>query len=328
MGRRRTKNRDLPPGVHRKGGRMYYGRNDIPLGPDGPEAWDKWAALRGDAKIERPTFADAVREFTRRELHKRAPNTQASYRRSFALLSQSFPMPLDEIEPGDIQDFLDERPPIAGTRDKAAFSLVFNFARARRMTKAPNPAAGIRGTKSKRDVYVTDDMLLPVLVQCDPDTADYVELVYRSGADAGVAALWRAESVRDGSLHVRRTKTGVRAQIGLSGPIAEIIARRLAGRVGNVYLFARTDGRPIGLQTFQRRFAAARDAVGQSFWLKDLRAKAASDSSDIKAAQALLGHADETTTAIYRRQRIGERADPITRELRKSNGIAENDEPK
>jgi len=317
MGRRRTKHRDLPPGVHRKGRCLYYGRNDIALGPDGPEAWDKWAKLRGEQRTERPTFADAVREYMRHRLRERAPATQRQYARHLALLSKTFgPMPLDTIRPLDIRRYLDERPKIAGTREKAALSLVFNFARERGLTDAPNPCAGIRGSKSKRKVYVTDDMLLPVLAKCDPDTADYVEVVYRTGADAGVAALWRAESVRDGALHVRRTKTGTTVEIRLAGPLASILARRLAGRVGNVYLFARADGNPIGLQVLQRRFAAARAQTAETFWLKDLRAKAASDSDDLKAAQALLGHADEATTALYRRQRVGERAEPITRELK------------
>ncbi|HLX29792.1 MAG TPA: tyrosine-type recombinase/integrase [Casimicrobiaceae bacterium] len=224
-------------------------------------------------------------------------------------------MRLDAIRPSQIREYMDRRPAIAGTREKAAFSLVFTFARERGLTDAPNPATGIRGTKSKRDVYVTDDMLRPVLDECDRDTADYVEVVYRTGADAGVAALWRAESVREGALHVQRTKTSLRVRIELAGPLATIIERRLAGRVGNVYLFARADGEPIGLQTLQRRFREARARTPMTWWLKDLRAKAASDANDLKAAQALLGHADEATTAGYRRARIGERAMPITREI-------------
>lgn len=94
--------------------------------------------------------------------------------------------------------------------------------------------------------------------------------------------------------------------------------------MGNVFLFARADGCPIGLRAFQKRFVAARKKTAETWWLKDLRAKAATDSDDLKAAQTLLGHADEATTAGYRRQRVGERAAPITRELRNDSGIAEN----
>lgn len=314
MGRRRTKHHDLPPGAHRKGGRLYFGRNDVPLGPDGPEAWEKWARLRGEVRGD--TFADAVREYSLHELKKRAPKTQSEYVRQLKLLSGVFGgMRLDAIRPKDVRGYMDRRPAISATREKAVLSLVFEYARERGLTDAPNPAAGIRGTKSHRDVYVTDDMLRAVLAQCDADTADYVEVVYRTGADAGVAALWRAENVRDGALHVQRTKTSQRVRITLEGPLATIIERRLAGRVGNVYLFARRDGEPIGLQNLQRRFRAARDRTAMTWWLKDLRAKAASDALDLKSAQRLLGHADEATTAVYRRARVGERAESITRKL-------------
>ncbi len=80
MGRRRTRNHDLPPGVHRKGGRLYYGHNDTPLGVEGPDAWAKWARLRGGERSAR-TFADAVREFELREIRKRAPKTVPIWRR-------------------------------------------------------------------------------------------------------------------------------------------------------------------------------------------------------------------------------------------------------
>ena len=322
MGRLRSRNHDLPPGVHRKGARLYYGRNDVPLGPEGPEAWRKWAALRGDAPTRANTFADAVRDFElSAEFRALAPKTQREYARQLKFLcgpDYFGPAPLEQIRPAHIRAFLDRRPPIAGTREKAAFSRVFTYARERDLTAAPNPAAGIAGTKSARDIDVTDAMLAPVLRACTcPVTADYVETLYRTGADAGVAALWRRDAIVDGELVVQRTKTGAKVRIALVGPLAVIFERRLAGRVGNVYLFAREDGNPIGLQVLRRRFNEARKAVGEAFWLRDLRAKAATDAPDLAAAQRLLGHARESTTALYRRKRAGERAEPITR------GIAE-----
>ena len=41
------------------------------------------------------------------------------------------------------------------------------------------------------------------------------------------------------------------------------------------------------------------------------------DHDDLRAANLLLGHADESTTAIYRRKRIGERAKPIMKVIGK-----------
>ena len=80
MGRPRTKNRDLPPGMHRKQGRYYYGQNDIALGANLADALKRWAELHG-ARVHSdvPTLADAIREYRRTELPQKGPKTQKGY---------------------------------------------------------------------------------------------------------------------------------------------------------------------------------------------------------------------------------------------------------
>jgi integrase len=57
------------------------------------------------------------------------------------------------------------------------------------------------------------------------------------------------------------------------------------------------------------------DKLGVDWQIRDLRAKAASDSSTSKDAQALLGHSAATTTDGYIRQHSGAQASPVMRRI-------------
>lgn len=63
----------------------------------------------------------------------------------------------------------------------------------------------------------------------------------------------------------------------------------------------------------RNRFDEARKASNQSWQIRQLRAKAATDKTEregLEAAQALLGHASVTTTEGYVRGRRGKLTDP------------------
>lgn len=156
MGRRRQHDFDLPPHMHRRRGRYYYGRNQLALGADFPTALRRYAELHTGFAAP-GTFAEAATAYQRDELPRKARKTQNEYERQLATLVRVFgAMRLDAIRPRDVSDYMALRPAIAATREKALLSAVFNFGRARGFTSAPNPCAGIRGTKSRRDRYVTD----------------------------------------------------------------------------------------------------------------------------------------------------------------------------
>jgi integrase len=312
MGRRRTKNHDLPPGVHRKGERLYYGRNDIPLGPENDPAWlRRWAELRGERITgAAATFADAAREYRLHELAGKARKTQAEYDRQLRTLCTVFGLtPLAKIRPHHVGTYLDRRPPIAGTREKALLSAVFNVARRRGLTDSPNPCAGIRGKKARRGRYVTDAELADALRRADPVLAGFLELCYRTGQrPSDVTRMTRAD-VREGALWVTQAKTGAKVRIGVRGPLAVLLAAPEA--VASVYLIHDARGQPMTLGALRKRF----DKLGVDWQIRDLRAKYATDLGDPQKARAGLGHANQTTTDTYIRAVAGESADPITREI-------------
>lgn len=322
MGRRRQKNHDLPPHMHRKRGRYYYGRGDLALGADFPAALRRYAELHtGFATAG--TFAEAVEAYRRDELPKKAPRTRTGYAPQLATLADVFGhMRLDAIRPHDVATFMDARAVrtvdqggrlhgglIVATREKALLSAVFAFARVRGLTDAPNPCAGIRGTKSSRGRYVTDAELADGIGRADPTLAGFLALCYFTGQRPGDVARMRRQDVQDGELCVRQAKTGAKVRIALVGPLAAIVAGLTGGAVASVFLIHDRRGQPFTLAALRKRF----DRLGCDWQIRDLRAKAASDSTSARAAQTLLGHAAASTTDGYIRQVVGLLATPIMR---------------
>lgn len=311
MGRRRSKRFDLPPGVHERAGRWYYGRNHVALGPAGPGALAKWAELAGERYTPtRPTVTDAIRDYRLHELGSKATKTRAEYTRQFVLLERVFGrVALVDLQPVDVRKYLTMRPRIAGTREKALLSAVFNVARGRGLTAAPNPCAGIRGTKARRDRYVTDAELATAIERAEPMLGAFLELCYRTGQRPGDVLRMRRADVQDGALWVQQGKTGAKVRIALVGPLQALLGRL---PVASLWLVHDARGQRITLAAMRKRF----DRLDVDWQIRDLRAKAASDAESALAAQTLLGHAAATTTDGYIRQRAGRAAAPIVRKLR------------
>lgn len=100
------------------------------------------------------------------------------------------------------------------------------------------------------------------------------------------------------------------------------LARNVPRKVGSVYLFPNRSGkcyvdeetgRANGFDSLWSRWM--RQAVangGERFQERDLRAKSASDDTDIESARRRLGHTrEEITKTVYRRK--GEVVQPLNR---------------
>ena len=319
MGRRRTKDYDLPPHMMRRAGRFYYGRNQIALGADFAAALRKYAEIHTGTPA-RGTFEMAVAEYIKIELAKKAPKTQAEYRRQLGTLGAVFgAMSLDAMTPHDVASFMTARSAkrdgkggvIVATREKALLSAVFAFARARGLTRAENPCAGIRGTKAHRDRYVEDAELLDVLGRADGTLAAFLELCYLTGQRPGDVVRMRRQDIQGGALCVQQGKTGTKVRIAVVGPLKAVLERLTVGGVASMYLVRDRRGQPLTLAALRKRF----DKLSVDWQIRDLRAKAASDSKDAGTAQTLLGHASASTTDGYIRQRAGARATPVMRRI-------------
>ena len=310
--------------MYRRAGRYYYGRNHIALGDDFRVALRRYAELHTGASAP-GTFAETATLYEREGLVKRAPKTQAEYTRQLRTLVRVFgAMRLDSIKPKHIADYMVARStrtvdkqgkvhggPIVATREKALLSLLFSFARRRGLTDGMNPCMGIRGTKAQRDRYVSDAELSDAVKRADTTLAAFLELCYFTGQRPGDVVRMRRQDVQDGVLSVQQGKTGAKVRIGIDGPLQDVLERLTAGAVASMFLVRDDRGQPLTLPALRKRF----DKLGVDWQIRDLRAKAASDSASSKEAQTLLGHAAATTTDGYIRQHVGTRAVPVMRRI-------------
>lgn len=322
MGRRRQSHLELPPHMYRKRGRYYYGRAGIALGADFGQALRRYAELHGGSAGP-GTFAEAVRLYLRDELPKKRAKTAAEYERQLGTLAKVFGRcPLDggSIRPKDVHDYLAARPRIAGAREKALLSAVWNFARRIGLTDSPNPCAGIRAPKARRSRYVTDAELAAAIGAADPVLAGFLELAYRTGQRPGDVLRMMRSDVRDGALWVSQRKTGAKVRIVVAGPLEALLERlrALPATVASLYLVHNHRGQPLTLAAMQKRWDAVRRQIEADWQLRDLRAKAATDAE--ANAQALLGHAAASTTDGYIRRVAGAVVEPVRRPIQPTNG--------
>jgi hypothetical protein len=176
-----------------------------------------------------PTLADAIREYRLVELPQKSPKTQKDYGPQLMLLDNVFgKTALGEITPADVKGYMRRRPAISGTREKAPLSALFNFARGEGMTSAPNPCAGVKGTKAKRDVYVYDATFAAVWEAADVMTRDATDLALLTGQRPRDITAFRETDIRDGHLEVLQGKTGKRLRIAVVGELKAV--DRIAAR--------------------------------------------------------------------------------------------------
>ena len=103
---------------------------------------------------------------------------------------------------------------------------------------------------------------------------------------------------------LRQGKTGNRVGIRIEGQLKAVLERIQARPRAVQTMFLIADKRGQRLSQAQVYYAFVQ-AKGTADWqMRDLRAKAATDSPDLATAKGLLGHSTEQTTAnVYRRNK-------------------------
>lgn len=193
------------------------------------------------------------------------------------------------------------------------------WARGKGITDASNPCAGVsRNREAGRDNYVTDEVLEAVRAEASPELLDAIDIALLTGQRPADVLKFRRNMIADGYLWHKQNKTGAKQGIEITpGSEFERVLKRALERpraATGAWLVQTASGQSLTVQTLQRRFRTACASAAtkspelakaiHAFQFRDLRPKAATDSADLRSAQELLGHSDETTTArIYRRVR-------------------------
>ena len=327
MGRKKSRYLDLPPRMTARelsSGLAYYyqaGGKKIPLGSDLSAAKLEWARLEaGGGKTLLPELA---KRFEQAVLPGLSISTQRHYRTAINALKDAFAaFTPEDIEPADVRDYLRRRTKKgAALFEKRVLSAMFNWWREERITSAPNPCRGVTLSKGERKAagigrrtkYVTDAEYQQVYACADWLLQDCMDLALLTGQrPSDVLTMTRAH-MRDGALWIAQDKTDARLGVRIMGELQRVLDRILARprKAASLYLIANDRGQRMTYNAMNARFVKARTKAGATWQFRDLRAKAATDSPDLKKAQELLGHATEATTAgVYRRTK-GFLVDPL-----------------
>lgn len=341
MGRKPTRNTNLPAGMrarHRRAKTYYYldtgamPRKEIPLGSDYVLAVQKWAELTMSNKPrgELITFRYAAEGYQRDVLPTKALRTQKDNLKELAKLYEFFdnpPVPLDDIQPVNVRQYLDWRGQTAkvrANREKALFSHIFNYARDKGLTSQPNPCAGIKGHKEAgRNTYVDDVTYAAVWNAAEAPLRDAMDLAYLTGQRPADVLKFTRNDIKEGALWIEQNKTGKRLRIAIEGELAAVVQRISARKVISMRLITTAKGDAMTAVALRGAFDRARTKAAEdnpelaervkAFQFRDLRAKAGTDKEEmhgIAAAQDQLGHTTQAMTAHYVRHRRGKLVKP------------------
>lgn len=220
-----------------------------------------------------------------------------------------------------------------GNRDKACLSACFSWLLRNHADEIGdvrvNPclrSAGVRrNPESKRERYVTHDEYNDVFAVASNSMRVLMELTYRTlqRPESDIVGWTTANIVTEGGRRVlvfQQNKTGMRMKIALSQALDDLI-KPLPGNVRRLHepLVRRLDGEFYtydGISAMLRRAIAKANKLRrdcgseemQPFGFRDLKGKGASDmyyiaKVPLATIQQLLGHANQTTTEIYIKQR-------------------------
>ncbi len=330
MGRRRTKHKDLPPRLHRKG-RVWYHvalvdgkRRWTRLSDDYAEALGMWAKLEARETVPGATpgtVAAAIARYRGEGLPQLREATRADYARILDRLDGVFgEMMLEELRPSDVAAYLDRRSAkVAANREVAVLSTVFNHAIRWGWCEA-NPCQGVRRNRERaRRRYIGDDEFRRLLEAADEQWRCIIELAYLTALRRGDLLRLRLSDITDAGLEVEHGKTGARVLYQRTPALDDVLARarNLRRRTSSMYLFATRDGTPYtpsGWDSAWRRLV--RRSGIEDLHFHDLRAKSLTDAARRAGrdyAQALAGHADVSMTETYIRAREWTEVQPLER---------------
>jgi integrase len=247
-----------------------------------------------------------------------------------------FPAPISplDVEPGDIQAFLRDSAragrAVRGNREKAALSSCFGWLLREKKVDGlrTNPclrSAGVqRNPEAKRARYVTDDEYEDVYEVATKSERLLMTLTYRTlqRPESDIIRWQSNVAVNEASgrfLRFTQNKTGRVMVIAMSPELEELIplpegnVRALVEplvrrRDGHFYTYSGLCSmlkRSLDVANERRRTRGS--PTIKSFGYRDLKGKGATDmwlaKVPIEQIQALLGHANKTTTEIYIKQR-------------------------
>jgi len=307
MGRKRTKNRDLPARMHRKNGAFWhkYRNTWTRLAPltDPVTAFARFAEIEAGGTGR--TLQDAINRFISEHLPTLAERTQADYKSILLILARwAGHMDASQITAQHVRELLHQYPS-RGRANKivAVLSSVLGWCVEWGWVKA-NVCTGVKRHRRGRRDYLPSHQELAELRTLLPDRMQI----------AFDLALYTALRLSD-LLQLQRSNCGsdyLRARVGKTRNVINyawtpelraIVRRAKASSVTSLYLLPNRRGQPYTPDGFESNWQRAKTRAGFSHikW-HDLRARAITDAAQKHGkdyAQGLAAHSSVLTTERY-----------------------------
>jgi len=248
---------------------------------------------------------------------------------------------INEIHPGDVQDYLDgdyisgkEKPYVALNREISCFSTMCQWGKRKRYL-TNNPCEGYSlNDEEPRSRYVTDEEFIKMFNVQRAGMGTAMMIILETGLrPADVIKLTYRENVTDNWLWVEESKTGksVRFVIEEGSQLHKIIEQSKRRQPLGEFIVRKDNGKPFPSSNalgkeFRRRAVEAsekynltgREKLAMDWSLSDLRAKHATDRDEPGMASYALGHSSQSTTnRHYLRNSRGRLVVPLNSSLSK-----------
>lgn len=323
MGRRRSRDFDLPPRMARKGAAYYYVTNEsprrwIPLGTDLNRARRRWADLEYTAEAG-TTVAALLERYTADFAGDWSAGTRRQYGHYAKALTAEFGVAdLDSLSTPLLCRWRDSnrhrRILINGCLGLLAPALAkaVEWGWCER-----NPARDVERFETfVRGRYLTDAEFCAIRASGQSWLADAMTLSYFTTLRESDVLALRWSAVSD-VITVQQVKTGKRQQFVVTPPLRRFLDHCKAKPILGLYVIATAKGRPITARRLQEEFArAAGKALVADARFHDVRGKAATDAkADGQDYQAMLGHSDKRQSDAYVKAKETVRVEPLRRVL-------------
>jgi integrase len=320
LGRKRTRNFDLPPHMAMKGGSFYYVCNGkprvwIPLGTDRAKALRLWAEHEAGPQVGL-SVGDLVQRYIDRS-DELTPGSRKQYQSFQRALAEAFPIPASQLSAQHVALWRD----LPSQRNRKTYVngclAVLRAACTLGAEQGLSSPLAVRGwTLKARDRYLTDEEYIAIRERAPEWLQIAMDLAYVTAARRSdvLASQWSHYGPE--GLTMRQKKTGQRLLFTMSPELLSILARARQRRVIGLYVVANPKGQPISRGMLERAWREACAAAGVVAQFRDIRAKAATDAKKGgQDYQKLLGHANPAMSERYIKRREAVIAEPVRRKL-------------
>jgi integrase len=321
LGRKRTRNFDLPPHMAMKGGRFYYVCNGkprvwIPLGTDRAKALRLWAEHEAGPQVGL-SVGDLVQRYIDRQSDDLAAGSIKQYRSFQRAIAQAFPIPAAQLTAQHVAIWRDL------PKQRARKGYVTGCIAVLRSAFLLGAEQGlcvplvVRGwTMAPRDRYLTDEEYIAIRERAPEWLQIAMDLGYLTAARRSDLLALRWDALTGTHLTMRQQKTGQRMSFTITTDMSSVLARAKQRRVLGLTVIARPSGKPMTVGALGAAWRSACKEAGVVAQFRDIRAKAATDAKKGgQDYQKLLGHANPAMSERYIKRREAVIAEPVRRKL-------------